>query len=473
MAGISLLELLNDYYEKRNISFAMPGHKNGRGIPEPLKSGYFKYDVTELAQTESMHEPGDVLRKILDDTARFYKADESFILVNGSSSGIFTMLMSCCAPGDKIITNRGCHISVINACITLGIEPVFVREKAVAGLNIPAPAEVADIESLLDMHDVSAVIITAPTYYGLEADIEETAAAVHRRGIPLLVDEAHGAHFMANQEIFPKTAIMCGADMCVQSAHKTLNAGNQTAFLHVKSGLISLDRVRRCFGFFQTTSPSYPLIASAELARRELETKGREEWTELHGRCMQLRRELGDIMTIPDRSWCKKNNIYDMDECKLILNVSGYDMTGYEFSEILRENYKIDVETVDELQAVLLPTPSNSEADFAALKKAVTEIFAGRKRGRGKMMPAFDAKTLDTAAAMTPSMAFYSESRFVPLEGSAGHISKNSVIPYPPGIAVLAAGEYITDGIISYIKCLLENNMKVIGICDKMIEVII
>ena len=463
-----IFKLLNTYKNKNHISFAMPGHKNGRGISSELRKSFFELDVTELADTESLHEPGTVLSDMLRDTAKFYGADRSFVLVNGSTSGIFTMLMSCCNPGERVLINRGCHISAINACIVLGLMPDFIPQEVIPTLGIADTPGSSVIENMLNENKYSAVFITSPTYYGLSADIEGIAKITKKRNIPLLVDEAHGAHFSGNKKIFPKPAIESGADMCVQSAHKTLNAMNQTAFLHYKRGLVDENRVKKCYSIYQTTSPSYPMIASADMARCELESSGEQMWERVLTRCNELRKNFEGTLVSPDKSWVGKYNFNDIDECRLVFNVGEYDITGFELAEKLRVEYKIDVEMADLYQIVMIPTPSNTDENFKMLEKSLREIIKNTKKRTAENEVIIPPKT---ERVISPAQAFYKKGKFVPVDKAVGCVAKSMVVPYPPGIAVLVPGEKITAEIIEYIQCLIKSGAEIHGLTDGEIEV--
>ncbi len=459
----SLVKMLEKHDKKNHISFSMPGHKNGRGIEKSLKNNFFGYDVTELADTESMHSPGKALTEALESTAEFFGSDESFILVNGSSSGIFTMLMSCCKRGDKVALNRGCHVSAINACVTLGLTPVFINQPLIDELGVPDAVGVSDTERILKEEKPSALLITSPSFYGFTADIRALSEAAHRNGIPLLADEAHGAHFAACSDIFPKPAIKSGADMCIQSAHKTLNAANQTAFLHIAGNIIDRDRVRKCFSIFQTTSPCYPLMATADAAMCELREKGAQMWERVYKLCAELRGK--NYFTSPDRTWLGRYNFADIDECRLVFNFNG--LTGFEVSERLSKEFGIDIEMADLYNIVMIPTPSNTDADFEALDKALAEIKKtdiGRKKGC--IAPP------ETKAVMTPSEAFDADGEFAELKSAAGKIAKASVTPYPPGIAALVPGERIDGEMIEYLCGLTAAGAEIHGIKNGKVEIV-
>lgn len=465
----TLVDLLEKYKEEKNISFAMPGHKGGKYIDKRLKENFFEFDVTELEQTENLHVPKNLLKKSLRDTADFLGAEESYILVNGSTSGIFTMLMACCKQGDSVIINRGAHVAAINACIALGIEPIFINERIIDDFYVSSACYYDEIERLLKKNKCAAVFVTSPTYYGFTADLNKISKLVHSYGIPLLVDEAHGVHFAASEKIFPKSAMKSGADICVQSAHKTLNSANQTAFLHVRGNMVDRRRLKKCYSIFQTTSPSYPLIASAELARIELELSGKKDWERVHNKCKALREKLKECVISPDRSMREKYGFYDIDECRLVINASKCGLSGFEFSKILREKYKIDVEMADAFQIILIPTPANSDDDFETLELALSEILKGTYKGLKKNC---SFKLPKHIYKMTMQEAFNEKGKLKDYSKCVGEISKGIVVPYPPGIAVLVPGEIITDEIILFLSDLIEMGAEVHGVENGRLEII-
>jgi len=464
-----LLELLSRYKDKNRISFFMPGHKNGRGIPEEVKNNFFGIDVTELADTEDLHSPGDVLKKSQQAAAEFFGADESFFLVNGSTSGIFTMLMSCCERGDKVLINRRCHASVINACITMGLIPVFAKHEIIQKMNCPDSVSVCEIENILKKEKVSAIFVTSPDVYGFVADIKGISELADKYNVPLLVDEAHGAHFMASEKIFPKTALSSGADMCVQSAHKTLNSPNQTSYLHIKSKKINYERARKAFGIFQTTSPCYPLVAAADEAWRELRENGEKMWSRVHKSCMELREELKDLIISPDRTWVRDCNFADIDECRLTIDISEYEMTGFELCRKLREKYNIDIEMAELDRIVLIPTPSNSQKDFDTLKRALKEILTKAKK-REKVFSLEIPKTGERV--ILPDETFFKAGEICDIKKAEGRISKALILPYPPGIPLVVPGERITREMIDYLVKIMESGAEVHGVSEWKTEVV-
>ena len=279
-----IIEMLEKYKNLGRISFSMPGHKNKK------TADIFKdaADVTELADTDSLYNPRGAVKKACEKIAGIAGSDESFIMVNGSTGGIFAMIASVCKRGDTLLASRACHMSVINACVVLGVNLIFFEHKIYSKYSIHGEADISDISRKISENAVKAVLITSPNYFGAVSDIRSILDLLKGTDIPLLVDEAHGGHFFAGG-VFPESAVCLGADMVVESMHKTPAGLNQSAVLHVKSGRIDLERVRDMLAVFQTSSPSYPIAASAESAFYETVHGG---WGKTAERCGKLKKVL-------------------------------------------------------------------------------------------------------------------------------------------------------------------------------------
>ena len=305
--------------------------------------------------------------------SEFFGAKDSFFLVNGSTGGIFTMLASALKAGDRVLVSRNCHISVINACSMLGYIPIFINQEVLPEFNLTAGIDLKKIEELIIKYAPKALLITSPNYFGICCDIENIAKISHKYNIPLLVDEAHGAHFSVSDKLFPQSAVRLGADLVVQSAHKTLNAVNQTAFLHYNSKIIHYDRVKKVYSSFQTSSPSYVLCSSAEEAVTELVCDGFGKWSKVLEYTNDLKNKLKDLFLVLDYDYVGKSNIFDLDKTRIVINFKEYDVTGFEISQKLRKEYNIDIEMADLYNIVLIPTPANKKSDFDLLYKAISE----------------------------------------------------------------------------------------------------
>ena len=451
-------EMLEKYKKLNRISFSMPGHKNGRG----LANDWGMADVTELSDTDSLHYSEGAVKSACEKISEIYFSDRSYIMVNGSTGGIFTMLASVCKRGDKILVSRLCHMSVINACVALGICPVFFNHRIYGEFSICGEADIYDLKEKLT-EDIKAVLVTSPNYFGVVSDIATIADILKEKSIPLLVDEAHGAHFFVGG-FFPENALLLGADMVVQSTHKTLNGLNQSALLHIKSDLVDCEKVEELLTFFQTSSPSYPIAASAENAVLEV-AENNQKWEEIYRRCKELKERIKNKTDIKIPR--KDDGFFALDETRLVFNFSSYDICGYEVSEILRKDWNIDIEMADSENIVLIATPANSEADFDKIEKALfaieTNIKKADKTLKKNVIP--EIKGL----CVTPSVAFCSECEYIELEKSENKISVKTITVYPPGVPVLVPGMKINKECIEY----LENcGGEITGMKDGKIKVI-
>ncbi|MBQ7793930.1 MAG: aminotransferase class I/II-fold pyridoxal phosphate-dependent enzyme [Clostridia bacterium] len=451
----SLFDKLTAYADRHRISFAMPGHKGGRGLSEEFKSNIARIDVTELADTENLHAPKCELAEASKALAERFGAKESFFLTGGSTEGVHIMLF-CAVRGGKLLTNRTCHRSVINAAVIAGFGVEFLRQEQDTGIMTPKPPTAEEVErALRESGDIAACIITSPDYYGHIADIEGIADVCHRAGIPLLVDEAHGAQLSADGMC--GGAILHGADMAVQSAHKTLNALNQAAFLHFNSTLIDGASVRAMTAMVGTSSPSYPIVASAQLA---LDGLTGSDWCDLCDYLDKKRTSLKERTKI----------VYpegEVDRARVVFGLSGYELSGYEAEQILRERYNIDVEMSDRYNVVCIVTPTNTREEIDLLFRAAEEIV----RDVGYRNEPTYPEPPRPKTVMTPREAFWSKGENVGLTDAVGRVSRANVSAYPPGIAIIAAGEEITEEIADYILKIEALGAEIEGMTDGKISV--
>ncbi|MDO5398021.1 MAG: aminotransferase class V-fold PLP-dependent enzyme [bacterium] len=425
---------LKKYHASDRVPFAMPGHKNGRGLEPDL----IDLDVTELDGTLNLRRSDDETvssaQKLL---ANLYKSDESYIITCGSTAGIQAMLSSALRPGETVLVSSDCHMSVINTCALCGYMLRFIPAALDPESLIPCDDE--DIETMLDnCPDVSAVLVTSPNYYGICRNIRRFSEACHKHGIPLLVDEAHGAHFIASDRL-PQTALQCGADAAVNSAHKTLNALTGAAFLHVKSRLIDKRRLRAALEMFQTSSPSYPIAASADIARACLENGA--AWNRLIDYCNDFRKRLSDLLML--------RFVENEDPTRIVINFSIFETSGFEIYDILSNKFGIDAEMADSVNVVFIASPSNTRTDFERLYDALNSISAGltlRKEPHKVLPPSARERYVD------PQSAFYSDTEYLRMTDSIDCICAQTITAYPPGIPVLCAGERITPSHILYLR---------------------
>ena len=268
----SLWDPLTHYGTSEILPMHMPGHKRKSGFMH----GIGRYDITEVKGFDDLHHPEGILREAMEDAAALYKSDASYFLVNGSTAGILSAVTAVTRPGDRILLARNCHKSALNAVTLRGLKPLWLMPPAVSELGVYGSIDPKDVEKALSEHrGIAAVFIVSPTYEGIVSDVASIAEIAHRFGVPLIVDAAHGAHFRFGKA-FPQDALSCGADIVIESLHKTLPALTQTAILHIRSSLVNKEKVEFALQAYQSSSPSYLLIASAVECLRIMEERGEE-----------------------------------------------------------------------------------------------------------------------------------------------------------------------------------------------------
>ncbi|TZE82143.1 aminotransferase class I/II-fold pyridoxal phosphate-dependent enzyme [Calorimonas adulescens] len=457
-----LFDGLLRHIEKNTIPFHMPGHKQGKGIlrADEIRENIFKIDLTELPDTDNLHNANGIILKAEERAARVFGAKKSFFLVNGTTGGIYAMMLATLQPGDKLLIERSCHRSSFGGMILSGVNPAYIEPTVdwEDGISVGVSPESVE-RALLENRDARAVMVTYPNFYGLCMDIKAIADVVHRYGKILLVDEAHGAHFKFHED-FPITALEAGADMVVQSIHKTLPSFTQSSILHVGSDRIDIDRLIFALRLVQTTSPSYILMSSIDLAIEEVAEH--PELMEETVRLSRLARErLADTegIRVIDEDITGRYGVACIDPTKLVINVKGLYMTGHRAEEILLKDHNIQVELSDMYNILSMITIGDREEDIIKLVNAVKSL---RKNGENKIIPTtFDYKVPEII--FNPRDASFMPKRKVALEEAVGRIAGDFLIPYPPGIPYVAPGETITTGIALEIKELVRNGVEVIG----------
>ncbi|MBQ7574017.1 MAG: aminotransferase class I/II-fold pyridoxal phosphate-dependent enzyme [Clostridia bacterium] len=442
-----LYNKLIDYSAKNRISFAMPGHK-GNVIPNLLR-----LDVTELPQTADLHDETDAVKAANDELSRLYGTQKSYILTSGSTTAILAMLLSCTRPGDTVLVSEDCHMSVINACVLSGAS-IAVMEKGFDDIFL-IPTWTLEFEEYFKKYtNIKAVIITSPSYYGICEDVEKIYEVCKKHNALLLVDEAHGAHFISNPK-FPKSAVNF-ADMVCHSAHKTLKALTGAAYLHICSDRVDPQKVRRAINMVETSSPSYPIAVSADIAREMLCHQNREACIK---KCRELSQKLSDLGI---------QVLSNDDPTRLVINFKNFNMTGFYVSDMLSLHYGIDVEMADMLNIVLIVTPYNIDTDFDELYNSLLKII---KTGDIKItVPKIDKVKHNTL--INPRDAYFSDSFDIDFKNSKGHISRATVVAYPPGTPIIIIGERIGQQQIDLTEKLKLYGAKIQGLNDNKIEVV-
>lgn len=469
-----LFDAVKKYVENKVVQFHVPGHKQGRGIPELrdyIGERALQMDANGMEDLDFANNPTGVIHESEKLLAHAYGAQNAYFLVNGTTAGVQAMIMSACDPGDKIIIPRNAHKSTIGGIILSGAMPVYIQPAINEKLGIAMGITEESLKKAIKENPhAKAVFVINPTYYGAASDLKSIVRIAHRHGMAVLVDEAHGAH-MSFHDDFPLTAMEVGADMSAASLHKTSGSMTQSSVLLLRSNMIAPEKVRQVLNLTYTSSASYLLMCSIDVARKQLATKGSDMLEKTLHLARWAREEINKIEGLYSfgKELIGTPGCEDFDETKLGINVRGLGLTGYQTETILRKDYNIQIELSDLSNILAIVSLGDRKEDLEALINALKDLAAktGVKEYKHEHIIPHNPKMI-----VSPRDAFYSHKKSIPLEESAGEIAGEMVMAYPPGIPVIAMGERITKDIIEYIKLLKEQKCQLQGTADPYVNTI-
>lgn len=465
-----LYDRLCAYSESDYYGFHMPGHKRNENVTDAELP--YKIDITEIDGFDDLNHPHDILLEAQMQAAKLYGADETRFLVNGSTVGLLASIMAVTDRGDEILVARNCHKSVYHAIELQGLHPVYLYPAFVPETGESGDISADSVDNLLKSHpNVCAVVITSPTYEGVVSDIEGIARIVHERGIPLIVDEAHGAHF-GMHSYFPENSNTKGADLVIHSLHKTMPSLTQTALLHINGDLVCVREADRYLRMLQTSSPSYVLMASIDACIDKVIRFGEAYFTRYVNLLEWARTELQNLKYIH----LSENG---QDKSKFVLSVKETSLNGRELCEVLREQYHLELEMAAGSYALAMTGPGDTKEGIERLVKALKEIDH-------KLQPAIDSVTITEGMTAEPESAAFPRTKLIytsakmrhmmkknaksrhknvlPWTESTGHISTEYAYLYPPGIPILVPGEQISMEVIELLKMYESQGFQVEGL---------
>ncbi|RJE46523.1 MULTISPECIES: aminotransferase class I/II-fold pyridoxal phosphate-dependent enzyme [unclassified Dehalobacter] len=466
-----IYEALQKYKAMRIVPFDVPGHKQGRGNPELrefLGERCLSVDVNAMKPLDNLGHPVSVIKEAEELAADAFGAYHAFFMVNGTTSAVQAMIMSVCKQGDKIIMPRNVHKSAINALIISGAIPVYVNPGVNNVLGIPLGMSISEVKKAMEQHpDAKAIFINNPTYYGICSDLKTITELAHQKGMFVLADEAHGTHFYFGENQ-PLNAMAAGADMAAVSMHKTGGSLSQSSFLLIGSRL-NIGHVRQIINLTQTTSASYLLLSSLDISRRNLALDGKNIFAKVTSLANYGRDEINKIggYYAFSKELINGDSIFDFDTTKLVVHTRDIGLAGVEVYDILRDNYDIQIEFGDIGNILAIISVGDRALALERLVSSLSEIKRLYMRDKTGM---FDHEYITPDVVMAPQRAFYSEQHSVPIRDSAGQISGEFVMAYPPGIPILAPGERITEEIIDYIVYAKSKGSFLTGTEDMFIE---
>ena len=435
----SIKYILEQYAKQNHIPMHMPGHKRNPQAAPYLNHLSEQLDVTEIEGMDNLYVPNGMLKQAMERACKVWNSDQSYFLVNGSTCGILAGIRTLTRRGDQVLVMRNSHKSVFHAIELCGLQPVFLvppylREVGLFGSLSPEQVR----EKLEQHHNIRLVIITSPTYEGVISHVKEICQIAHSKQIPVLVDEAHGAHLDLHP-FFLGGAVRAGADITVQSLHKTLPSLTQTAILHVKGKRVDQKRLQHQLSVFETSSPSYLLLMSMDGCVRELEQKKLDQWVECLNAFYAKASALQHLTII-----FHTKEMFLHDPSKLIISTVGTNITGQMLSkELQKRNLQLEMDTPS--YALAMTGLGDTHKTMHALASALLEIDQSCFPSPCYQLPPLP---IDSEMAMLPERAMEQDFELVPPQKAIGRISAEYVWAYPPGIPLLIPGERISQDVL-------------------------
>ena len=454
-------------YTPNALPMHMPGHKRNIRLADYLAQLPTDIDITEIFGFDDLHAPEGVLRDSMRLASRLWGSDESVYLVNGSTCGILAAVYALGFGGGEAVVARNCHKSVYHALEITGVTPRFVMPAYDPSLDAFGRLSPKAVEAALARTpNARFVLLTSPTYEGIISDVREIARVSHARGVPVIVDEAHGAH-LGLHGVFPRGAVQSGADIVIQSLHKTLPSLTQTAILHRSGSLVDRAAILHALDVFETSSPSYPLLASIDGCVRLMTDKGARLLSAWKQNLHFFYENTANLSTL------QILNRQDADPGKIVINTAQTDITGFQLMRILRESYAIELEMAMPAYALAMTGMGDTRESINKLQSALREIDNLLQKKQTRFCAHSESLSLPKTV-LTPKEALNLAFEYVPLPDSEGRVSADYAWAYPPGIPMLVPGEQIPSDFTARWSNLRKSGAKTIltGECTERIRVL-
>lgn len=469
-----LFDAIVKYIDQNPAYFRIPGHRGAKGISSKwvdlVGENIFKFDLTETPYLDDLHNPGGAIAQAQNLAKDVFGSDKTYFLINGTTCGNEAMVASTALEGDEILIPRNAHKSVLMGLIISGATPRYIMPKISQEWGVHGGIEPAEAQLFLEQNPkCKAVFAVSPSYYGFCSDIKSLAEICHKKNIPLIVDEAHGAHCYFSEKL-PDGAITAGADICSQSIHKVTGSLTQSSMLHVRSGRIDHDLLEANLHIVQSTSPSYLLMTSLDLARHELAMHGEELIANAIALADYARQEIDCIegITYIGEDIIGTNAIASFDRTRLVVSAKNLGITGFDLKSLLFNKFNIDLELSDYLNVLAIISYANTRNDIDKLLAALKVISREYKMGN----PIKNEIHLPSIPpyALSPRQAHFHKKRTIEWKDAKGCIAGEPIAPYPPGIPVIYPGELITDEIWNYLEQYRRLGRHIQGPSDPKLE---
>jgi len=468
---LPLFDRLLDYCKNSGTTlFDVPGHKMGRKLNMDLFKGIdtsiFNLDINSSKHMDMLNNPTGVILEAEELTAELYGSDNAFFLVNGSTGGVQSMILSSCNPNDKIIMPRNVHKSATNALILSGAVPVYLKPDFDADYGISLGVSFKHIKQAIDENpDAKALFLVCPTYFGTTIDLKRAIDYAHSKGLVVLVDESHGSHFGFHDEL-PINSIKLGADMATISMHKTGGSLTQSSILLYNKSVISFEKIRSIINLSQTSSANYLLLASLDIARYNFANNKSEinNLVELSNYAINQIKKINKVDCF-SKEIINGDSISDFDISKLVINVAKLGTTGYKVYDLLKSEYNIQLELAETNVVLAVISIADSKETIDVLINAIRDLASKCIETKPRKI---DFKIHIPEAVFSPRDAFFMEKELVSLDDSIGRISGGTLMIYPPGIPLVTPGEVISKNCVDDYRFLVNEDTIVLGSYDEV-----
>lgn len=456
----------------------MPGHKRNKEIAQ--RTGVdlpYEIDITEITGFDDLHHADGIIKEAEEEAARLYHSEETHFLVNGSTVGILSAILGTTRRGDTILVARNCHKSVYHAIEMNGLHPVYLYPGYESREQMNTEVSVEDVKAALEADQkIRAVVLVSPTYDGVVSDIETIAAAVHAKGIPLIIDEAHGAHF-GFHSYFPENAVKSGADLVINSLHKTLPSLTQTAIIHINGEIVDREKVRRYLHMLQSSSPSYVLMASIDACIQLLKHDGEELFDQYVTWLSEARAKLKNLRQL------RLIETEHYDRSKILISVADAELTSHELSRRLREDYHLEMEMTAGKYVLAMTSVGDTREGFERLVNALLAIDEDLSRDvsrsdlrREQLVNVAVQRqnfTIQTNPLPHAQIIYNSETArelpgtFLSWQQAVGHIALEYAYLYPPGCPLTVPGERVSQEVADMLQWYYEQGFDIEGLKKK------
>ncbi|MFC9146467.1 aminotransferase class I/II-fold pyridoxal phosphate-dependent enzyme [Streptomyces bacillaris] len=477
---VPVLDALKAYHARNLLPFTPPGHKQGRGadprVRAVLGDPVFDADMLAVSGLDDRTSSQRILRQAQELMADAVGAEHTFFSTCGSSLSVKAAMLAAAGPHEKLLVSRDAHKSVVSGLILAGIRPVWVEPRWDPDLHLAHPPTPEALKSAFAEHpDAQGALITSPTPYGTCADMQARATVCHERGVPLIVDEAWGAHLPFHPDL-PTWAMDAGADVCVTSVHKMGSGLEQGSVFHLQGDLISARTLASRADLLDTTSPSVLIYAALDGWRRQMVEHGRGLLDDALSRAHRVRAEIENMegLHVHDRAdFCAPGRAFDMDPLQVFIDLSGLKLSGYDAADWLRRNHRINLHTSDHRRINAQLTHADDDTTTARLLDGLRDLVAHAD----ELPPAPDIRVPDPGElrlrqATLPRDAFFGDVEQVPAVQAVGRICAEMLTPYPPGIPAVLPGEVLDRAVVEYLRTGVDAGMLVPDAADPTIATI-